>query len=79
MQVAVHNRGPEEATIHVLPQLWFLQYLAVLPVTVRLMRMPNASNHFSALDVEQRSRDAHWLDRANKVLSLYRVCGIRNL
>ncbi|HAV61469.1 MAG TPA: glucosidase, partial [Verrucomicrobiales bacterium] len=23
MQVSVHNRGPEEATIHVLPQLWF--------------------------------------------------------
>jgi len=23
MQVTVHNRGPEEATIHVLPQLWF--------------------------------------------------------
>jgi hypothetical protein len=23
MRVTVHNRGPEEATIHVLPQLWF--------------------------------------------------------
>src|SRR5262249_34597555 len=23
MRVTIHNRGPEEATIHVLPQLWF--------------------------------------------------------
>src|SRR5262249_12493333 len=23
MRVTVHNRGPEEATIHLLPQLWF--------------------------------------------------------
>src|SRR5215471_21479952 len=23
LQVSVHNRGPEEATVHVLPQLWF--------------------------------------------------------
>src|ERR1044071_8374722 len=23
MRITVHNRGPEEATIHLLPQLWF--------------------------------------------------------
>ena len=31
MRVTVHNRGPEAATLHVLPQLGHSQYLGVAP------------------------------------------------
>jgi hypothetical protein len=67
MQITVHNRGPEDATIHVLPTLWFRHTWSWAGSDPRPMLRADTSHGWTAIEADHHELGRRWLYTAGAV------------